>query len=318
MTSIGGYFEIELDQKHEFHLDALKVNTGRNALEYILKANNYVKIYIPFYTCDVILEPIIKLNISYEFYSINSKLEPIFNFNDIGDKEAFLYTNYYGVKDNFVNELSRNCKNLIIDNAQSFFSRPIKGVDSFYSARKFFGVPNGAYLYSNNTIEGGLERDISPIQGVRHLIMRAEYGPEEGYKYFLSNEESLINNPIKKMSKLTQKILKSINYNKVINIRKMNFNYLLKNLNTDNELKFESNDIQVPMIYPFLRKNNDRLFKRLIENKVFVAKYWPNVKVWAGKDSFEYFLAENTLALPIDHRYNIEDMARIIKLITAK
>lgn len=318
MTSIGGYFEIELDEKYEFHPDALKVNTGRNALEYILKANNYVKIYIPYYTCEVILEPIMKLNIRYEFYSINSKLEPVFNLNDISANEAFLYTNYFGVKDSFVNELSRNCKNLIIDNAQSFFSSPIKGVDSFYSARKFFGVPNGAYVYSKNRIEADLERDNISIDGLRHLIKRVEYGPEVGYKDFLRYEESLTNKPIKKMSKLTQKILKSIDYNKVIKIRKRNFNYLFKNLKTENEMKFELNDIQVPMIYPFLRNNNNSLYKRLIENKVFVAKYWPNVKVWTEKDSIECFLAENTLALPIDHRYNIEDMARIVKLIKAK
>lgn len=76
MKSIGGYFGLELSQKEEYHKDATRLNTGRNALEYVLKARQYDKVYIPYYTCEVVLEPINKLNIEYEFYSINERFEP--------------------------------------------------------------------------------------------------------------------------------------------------------------------------------------------------------------------------------------------------
>ena len=66
MKEIGGFFELELPQKKEYHSKAIRLNTGRNCLEYILKSNNYKKIYIPFYICNSILEPIRKLNIEYE------------------------------------------------------------------------------------------------------------------------------------------------------------------------------------------------------------------------------------------------------------
>ena len=39
MKTIGGYFELELKKNEEYHKDALSLNTGRNALEYILKTN---------------------------------------------------------------------------------------------------------------------------------------------------------------------------------------------------------------------------------------------------------------------------------------
>ena len=53
--AIGGYFELELPLKEEFHKDALRLNSGKNCLEYILRARQYKKVYIPYYTCDVVL-----------------------------------------------------------------------------------------------------------------------------------------------------------------------------------------------------------------------------------------------------------------------
>jgi hypothetical protein len=315
MSSIGGYFGLELNQgMEEYHSGAINLNTGRNALEYILMVNSYNKLYIPFYTCGVILEPLLKLNIEYEFYSIDANLEPVFNYGNLKDNEGFLYTNYFGLKDDFILYLTGICNNIIIDNAQSFFSRPLEGVDTFYTARKFFGVSDGAYLYSEHRIAVELDFDDSSCR-LGHLIKRIEHGVKNGYSDFLKTEEELKNEPIKQMSRLTNKILKSIDYNNVIKKRVHNFKYLMKELNSLNELKFELHDGFVPMVYPFLDANSSKLYSRLIGNEIFVAKYWPNVKEWVATDSFEYYLAENLLALPIDHRYEIEDMARIINLI---
>ena len=55
MESIGGYFSLELPKYEEYHKDAIRLNTGRNCLEYILRARRYSKVYIPYYTCEVIL-----------------------------------------------------------------------------------------------------------------------------------------------------------------------------------------------------------------------------------------------------------------------
>lgn len=57
------------------------------------------------------------------------------------------------------------------------------------------------------------------------------------------------------------------------------------------------------------------LKKKMIENKVYVATYWPNVFNWCGKDTFEYGLVSNMVALPIDQRYGKEEMERIMKIL---
>ena len=68
------------------------------------------------------------------------------------------------------------------------------------------------------------------------------------------------------------------------------------------------------MVYPYLVPEKG-LREKLIENKVFVARYWPNVLEWTTKDDIEYFLAYQMHPMPIDQRYNEEDMKRINNLI---
>jgi hypothetical protein len=51
------------------------------------------------------LKPINKLNLQYEYYHIEEKLEPKFNFSLLQENEAFFYTNYFGLKDEYINKL---------------------------------------------------------------------------------------------------------------------------------------------------------------------------------------------------------------------
>ena len=68
------------------------------------------------------------------------------------------------------------------------------------------------------------------------------------------------------------------------------------------------------MVYPYLTKDGS-LRRRLIEERVFVATYWPNVLQWCGEGDQEYRLAERLLPLPIDQRYGRAQMERIAALV---
>ena len=103
-NAIGGYFGLEVSKSRSYHPETISLNTARNALEYVLRARRYTKVYIPYFTCDVILEPLNKLKISYEFYDIDNNLEPIFNYSDIGPDEGFLITDYFGIKTVFIKQ----------------------------------------------------------------------------------------------------------------------------------------------------------------------------------------------------------------------
>ena len=313
IKAIGGYFELELRYGQEYHMNALHLNTARNCLEYIILARKYTKIYIPYYTCEVILQPLLKHNIEYEFYHIDLNLEPI-KLPKLNESEGFLYTNYFGLKQGCVEKLSSVYGNqLIVDNSQSFFSPRIDGIDTFYSARKFFGVPDGSYLYTDSKLEVVLEQDKSYIR-MQHLLQRIDESAEKAYILFRQNDDSLDNQPIKLMSRLTERILKDIDYQNVKNRRIENFQYLHKALSNTNILNLELQNYFVPMVYPYLT-NDTNIRKRLIENKVFVAKYWPNVLEWCDRNTLENELTENIIPIPIDQRYNNDDMNRILQFI---
>ena len=96
---------MELPRREEYHKNAIRLNTGRNCLEYILRCRKYSKVYIPYYTCDSILDPFNKLEIPYEFYHIDIQLEITDDFTLQGS-EALLYTNYFGLKQRYVEQLA--------------------------------------------------------------------------------------------------------------------------------------------------------------------------------------------------------------------
>lgn len=313
MEAIGGYFSLELPQREEYHKDAIRLNTGRNCLEYILRVRGYKKVYVPYYTCEAVMEPINKLGIPYEFYHIDVHFELHDRFT-LKEGEALLYINYFGLKQRYVEQLAEKVGiRLIVDNTQAFYANPLSGIDTFYTCRKFFGVPDGAYLYCDKELDAEIEQDYS-YDRVAHLVKRIDLSAEEGFKDFRRVDDGLDNQPIRKMSKLTQRMMQGIDYEAAAKRRRENYQILHEVLGKENNLELSLEDDAVPMVYPYLVPVMG-LREKLIENKFFVARYWPNVLDWTSKDDIDYLLAFQMQPLPIDQRYGEKDMIKIIEII---
>lgn len=315
---IGGYFSLELPSNEDFIFSDLAnmqyelLNTGRNAFEYILTLTKVSKIYIPYFTCDVLLEPILKLKIEYVFYDVDDYLEPIFDFNIIKSTDTFLYTNYFGIKTKYIKDnLLSKIPNLIIDNAQALFSKPYDKTYQFYSPRKFLGLPDGGIVIGPNKLDKYFSKDIS-YGRMSHLLKRIDLTAEDAYDDFQYNDGSLSNQAIKRMSTLTEKIFGSIDFVNTKQIRIENFEYVHKRLCKFNDLKITLTDEDVPMVYPF-RTKKKHLRQWLIQNRIYCATYWPNVQLWCDNSKNAYWLTEEIIAIPIDQRYNTIDMNNIIK-----
>lgn len=306
---IGGYFELELPHGQEFHSKAIALNSGRFCFEYLLKCRKSKKVYIPYYTCDSVIEPVINLGIPYEFYHIDKKYRIVDNIT-LAEDETLLYTNYWGLQNEYCEKLAAKYgKQLILDYTQAFFSKPIAGIETFYSCRKYFGVPDGGYLYSDVVADFEIEQDVSYLR-LNSLVKRIDISPEAGYKDFHNVETSFLDMPIRRMSKLTKRLMQSIDYERAAQQRIDNYN-TLKDALGGKELHYG----EVPMIFPYESAEGQQLRQHLIANKVFVAKYWPNVDEWTEEDTVERWMANHILPLPIDQRYNKEDMNRIIEII---
>ena len=315
MRAIGGYFNLELSCKGDIpHADGVFLNTGRNSLEYVLRSlGNIQKVSLPYFTCEVILEPLLKLQIEYEFYSINEKFELVEDFL-LAHGEYLIYTNYFGIKDSYVRRLAVIYgMQLIVDNAQAFYTEHIPSINTIYSPRKFLGLPDGGIAYANGYYEVE-ERDIS-YDRCSHLLKRYDLGATGGYDDFHANSAKLKGLPIRQLSYLTEALMYSVDYEKIKEDRKRNFEILHTVLGDMNLLNTLSEDqYECPMVYPYYSLDIG-LRKKLIENGVYVAIYWPNVFGWCESESIEYKMAKNLIPIPIDQRYDLDSMEYILNII---
>ncbi len=317
MRAIGGYFEWEFPTNDGsfLHSDGVLLNSGRHSLEYILLSLGPINhLWIPYYTCDVVLQPIERLGISYSFYHINKDFTLTEDF-ELKALEYLIYTNYFGVMDEYCQTLAtRYGSQLILDSAQALYAPPLNRINTFYSPRKFVGIPDGGIAYTNLNVDIELKKDIS-YDRCAHLLKRHDLLPMDGYSDFKESSHKIAIGAISLMSTLTQNMLASLDYENIKERRLANFSFLHMHLACTNGLDLPSLDSFIcPMVYPYYTEETD-LRKRLIDNHVFVATYWPNVFKWCKEDDLEYELCKNIIPVPIDQRYGEEDMQRIINII---
>ncbi len=308
-TEIGGYFELECGHSSSIHAGASTLNSARSALRVTIRTAHITEIFVPSYTCPLIWDAIKAENCNIHLYDIGLDFLPVQDF----PHDAFvLYTNYFGVCANLVDILAQKYRNLIIDNAQAFYM-PFKGYASFYSPRKFFGLPDGGLLYCRDKLQLPDAKGIS-YDMCSHLLKRIDADASTGYADFQRNDEALGERGVQQMSALTQALLGNIDYTGAKAKRLENFAFLHKALSARNKLTFALSDCDVPMIYPFLTDDSD-LRTKLIENKIFVATYWPGTEDTCPPGSTGAYLRRHLIPLPIDQRYGINEMKRIIEKI---
>ena len=108
----------------------------------------------------------------------------------------------------------------------------------------------------------------------------------------------------------------SVDFDYIKEKRKANFNFLHSELKHTNKLNIKDLlSFVCPMVYPYYT-DDEKLRSRLIDNKIFVATYWPNVLEWCkDQEGIEYDLAKKIIPLPIDQRYELQDLNYIIEFI---
>ena len=308
---IGGYFGLEKLISDEYYPDLVAVNNARCALLYIIKARHYKKVYLPYFLCDSVRLVLERERIPFEEYRIDRSFLPLLDIHTNSDEVVYI-VNYYGlISEKQLISLKNRYGNIVVDNAQAFFTRPIEGIDTIYSCRKFFGVPDGGYAYTDAEFQETIPVDVS-MERMKHILGRFEgNSASDYYDYFNNNDESFKEIELRHMSKLTHNILGAIDYQAAKRQREENFLFLSKALGERNLL--EVNCPSGPYAYPFYIQNGMTIKKQLAKKKIYVATLWPNV-IGTGLD-IETEFTENILPLPCDQRYSEVDMQRVVNAI---
>jgi len=317
----GGYLPIEnfITNKNNHYFEykdktSIFLNCGRACFYVAAKSAEIKKIYIPFFNCEETSQPFKDLNIPIAYYRLDKDLLP----DDVSLKknEFILWTNYYGnaAEDTISLISDKYSGQLIIDNCHAFFSPPLNNAFNCYSARKFIGVSDGAYLVTDlkrNLDLEGLEKDNSSPY-MEHLFKQLEQGTNNAYQLSLKNEKRLEKN-YKLMSLTSEKILSQVDYEKIRKIRNQNFNTIHFLLSKFNHFPINENS-KTHMYYPFKYKDLD-LRQKLLNNKVYNPIWWRHVIDKCGKNSIESEYSLETILLPIDQRYSEKDIEALSDLI---
>jgi hypothetical protein len=313
MKEIGGYFGLESFTEGSMYSGLVGVNSARNALVYLLYARRINKLYIPYYLCNSVSGVCEREGFAYEYYNIGNDLLPIFD-KELGEGEYLYVVNYFGqLDDGVILSLKARYGNLILDNVQAFFHKPIEGIDTLYSCRKFFGVPDGGYVSTDAKLVPAPARDVS-MNRMKHVLGRFEgESASDYYGDFRANDDAFETLELRLMSRLTENIMNAVDYDRVKKAREENFAALDSLLGDKNGLKVRLP--AGPYAYPFYCKGGMAIKKALAAKKIFVPTLWPEVAEMGQE--LESDLAQNILPLPCDQRYGKEDMERIAEELCA-
>lgn len=311
-THIGGFFELQLPSGGgPWHPDALALSTGRACMAAILAHTRPRKVRVPFYTCDALLTPMRDANVAVEFYALDDRLRPV-DLPPPVATELVVAINYFGLQRSLITELAeRHGAGLVADNTQAFFDKPPPADWAFCSARKFFGVPDGAYLYAPEALE--LRPLPNPRSDIRHLVNRLVGRQQTGY-WQVRRHEQRIDSRIRSMSRLSDRLLAAVDYEAAQQRRRVNYLALHRALGSHNQFDADLPAGATPFHYPLLLPDpTDRAV--LARHRLYVPTLWEDVITRASPRRFEFerSFASRLLPLPVDHRYTPADMEEVMR-----
>ncbi|MCC8402166.1 hypothetical protein LJ655_09720 [Paraburkholderia sp. MMS20-SJTN17] len=313
--AVGGYFELELPQyAATLHDGALRFQSSRAAFLALLRAARPAAVWMPWYICDAMIEPLRMTGTPVKRYRLDAGLRV--QSADIGHGEWLVYVNYFGLSapnvDDVLNRFPR--ERVVIDNAQALFAQPSDCLATLYSPRKFLGVPDGGCLVTQQPVEMPDAIDEASLSRCGHLLTRLAKDAEAGYADYATAEEGLKQLEPLRMSALTQRLLAGIDYDSVRERRIDNFAFLHDKLQRYNRLTLSPGDDAVPLCYPLFGAPAG-VREALRAQRIYTPTYWPDVVDASGAPDFERSLPGSTLCLPCDQRLTRDDLAPMVKLL---
>ena len=315
-AEIGGYFELDLPCHPDLHPDAMHFQSGRAAIRAVIEHAGIRRVWLPSYVCNSVISAVSDSGAAAEHYALDETLYPKDLPRALPERSAVLYVDYFGLCRNNVDRLLAEypAERLIIDNSQALFAPHRDVLATVYSPRKFAGVPDGGLLKTSGIkpVEPA-EEDSGSFERMRSLLLRMAYSAREGYADFQQIGVSLRDTQPKRMSRLTQRLMKSIQWDEVAQCRRENFSVLARKLDAINERRWLPGEHDVPMCYPLTLSNRDigRIRSVLAGENVFVPVYWQDAVPRIKQGTIEASLIEQTLFLPCDQRMDAGQSAML-------
>lgn len=328
--------------------DYVWMSTGRSATSFVLDTiesrNPEVRkiAVIPPFTCHTVIEPFLAKG--YEVFTLHigqdleASAEDILKVVKEKNAEVVLFHRYFGINtirdiDGIIPELRESGVVVIEDCTQNLYSSYRKSDADFFvgSIRKWCGVPDGGFAVCR---EGKFENKPNVIDGKLQeakksaSIMKYEYlfdgkGDKQAFLMKYREAEDILDTQTQyyAIGELSASIQSHLDLEELKKKRRENYRVIAEGLSNIKGIKVIKPNIQsdeVPLYCPILCDNRSEVQALLVKQSIFAPVVWPKADCCPEVDSNADYLYEHILCIPIDQRYNIEEMMRIIKALKSK
>lgn len=326
--------------------DYVWLSTGRSAIKYVLKTIEERTLGIkkvavlPSFTCDTVFEPFLEAGYEVYYYPVgrdlkttsDSILETVLKH----DASIVLFHRYFGF-DTLDGQVDKMCEILrglgkfsIEDCTQCLYSNISRAQSDFTvgSIRKWTGTPDGGFAVCRNAkFEGkpnqaDIELEQAKIKAsfAKYRFLFEHAGNKEDMLEMYREAESILNNQkqIYAISKMTSMVQANLNRRELESMRIENYKTLVDHLNSHVKpiLSFGKEKV-VPLYLPVLVEERAALQKQLVSNSIYAPVVWPKDEKQLTQCDGAENAYEHLLCIPIDQRYDADDMNRIKEVINS-
>ncbi len=315
-------------------------SSGRGAISLFLDQVNpkTKKALLPSYICDSVILPFEKAGYEISYYDVDDYFRPVNINTDNIELGIFIHMGYFGFPTNkelsdIISKLRANSVIIIEDVTHTLFSSYKNDICNDFvvgSIRKWFGIPSGGFLASRGTNNNKLpyppnqfvDLRVSSLQQKFEYIKTLDKSLKQDYLKGFGKAEELLDKDFSsyRIDKMSEIIIKNLDAIKLKRTRRLNYEFLLRNLNNIREVEviFKSIDYDVtPLFFPiYVNRDRNKLRSYLISKGIYCPVHWPIPNQLEGPmNKTTKKIYDTILSIPCDQRYGIDDMKRIIEAI---
>ena len=324
--------------------DIIRYSLCREALFVIAESfpKDQRRVLLPAYTCSTVVDPFMQAGWECLYYSVDKSLridvEEVKSLYDNNQIALILAHPYFGMDLNddetHLMEVLHNdgCK-VIVDLTQCIFSTKDYGFADYIvgSYRKWYEVPDGGYLKTNiqdvsfkaefpeNEDFVSLQRDSMYLRG---LYFDTDNEVVKNISRRLNKQAvSLIEKPIEPhvMSAFSISLMSEVDMEKCQRQRFENYKFLYQNLKDNGHFLLACSNINevttAPLYFVIYVQDRTAVQATLAAEHIYAPVIWPvpNDDVLINETIKSIY--DTILAIPVDQRYDLTDMAKIVETI---
>ena len=342
LTPSGG---ISLEQYRLGGSDRVLLSTGRSAIALVLEerdrpaAGRSRKALVPPYTCESVLQPFLERGYELQAYPVSEELQttPAELEEAIGKArpDVVLVHGYFGF------DSLKGCGTVIRSHAgegitfvedvtQTLFSGHVRLPADHYvgSLRKWAGMPDGGFAvrrtgffsYRPEVCDETLSRMKLAACYAKYEYLYHGRGDKQAFldMYAAAEEHLDAADRCYRISPASEAILARLDAKRLSDRRRENYRVLfeeLKDVPGLHSVTGEPDPDTVPLYFPMYVEDRRALQLKLREERIYAPVIWPRPEHLPAICREADDLYEHILCIPIDQRYDAQDMERVIGVI---